>query len=261
MRKLLKSFPRELLFAFYVILPIQIVNGQDNENSATYYTLFDQAIGITNSGVFNGVVYVEKHPVRGDQYKFFESQDFMLGSVEYNEQSYFNVEVKYNVYDDQLLIKNSEISGSPIAILDKENITTFKINDHIFKNLTFSTGKSNGLSGFFEVLIDNDSLSLLKQHKKKIFRLLDSETEGSELYGSKLYYKFKDQYSYYLHYNSDYHPLKKVVSLNAIFPQFKSQLKEIYKRHEAIRKTDSETYMISVIKDLSSTVIRTDNSM
>lgn len=240
---------------------MQILHCQENENKADYYTLFDQTIGITNSGIFNGVVYFEKYPVRGNEHKFFGSKDFVLGTVEYKEQSYFNVELKYDVYEDQLLIKNPDLSGSPIAVLDKESITTFKINDHLFKNLVFSTRKNNGLSGFFEVLIDDDSLTLLKKHTKKIFRLLESETDGVELYGSKLYYKFKDGSSYYLRYNNEYYPLKKIVSLNSIFPQYKTELKEIYKRHEAIRKSDAESYLLSVIKDLSNAFNGNNNSM
>ena len=261
LKKLFESIPGIFLFVLCGIIPMQILNGQENKNIAGYYALFDQTIGVTNSGIFNGVLYVEKHPVRGEDHKFFGSKSFMPGSVDYNEQSYFNVELKYDVYDDQLLIRNSEISGSPIAILDKEYIATFKINGHIFKNISFSTGKSNELSGFFEVLIDNDSLTLLKKHKKKIFRMLEDETDGVDLYGSKLYYKFKDQYFYYLYFNRYYYPLKKAGSLNAIFPQYKTQLKEIYKRHGALRKTDSESYLIAVIKDLSDTLIRNNNSM
>lgn len=250
-KKLFGIFSILSFFTLLGIISPTLLYCQEKESKATYYTLFDQAIGITNSGVFNGVLYVERHPARNNKHKFFESNNFFLGSVKYNEQSYFNVELKYNVYDNELLTRNSEILGSPITILDKDKITVFEINNHRFENTTFSTKKDKNISGFFEILFDNDSLILFKKHKKKIFKKIENE----------MYYEFKDQHSYYVYFKNNYYVLKKVNFLNNIFSEHKTQLKNIYKRYETIRKTDSDTYITSIITDLYKILILNNNSM
>jgi len=219
--------------------------GQNKEETVSAYSLFDEVIGRTNSGIFNGIQYFEKYQVKNDKHKFFKHKFFIWGSIIYNNQPYFETALKYDVYGDELLIKNSEILHAPVTQLDKKNVTEFELNGHIFKNVTFSIKPDENISGFFEILFENDAITLFKKHQKKISRITDEE----------IYYEFKDQFQYYIRYNDTYYMLKKVGFLTTLFPEYKAQLKNSFKRHENLRKIDSDKYLKSIIVDLNNLIL------
>lgn len=219
--------------------------GQNKEGADSPYRLFDKVIGQTNTGIFNGVEYFEKYQVKNDKHKFFKHKFFIWGSVIYNGQPYFDIALKYNVFADQLVIKNSEVLAAPITQLNKNHITEFELDRQRFKNLTFSIKQDENISGFFEVLFESDALSLLKKHRKKISRVIDEE----------IYYEFNDQFQYYIRYNDTYYLLKKANTLTTIFTKYKSQLKNSFKRYENLRKIDSDKYFKSLVVDLNSLIL------
>jgi len=236
---------------FGIFLP-SIVHSQEKPTITSYYNLFDQLIGKTNSGVFNGIVYVEQYKVINERHKFFSAPNFTNGSVVYDKQPYFNLLLKYDLFDDELLTNNLERIGSPIIQLDKEKITDFTIEDHRFINIDFNIKNNESLSGFFEVLLKNDSLTLYKRHEKKIIRKANKKIR---------YFEFKDNNSYYIHYNNTYNLLNKTKDFNAIFPNYKTQLKNVFGRYKSIRKEDADSYMISIIKELFIIMKSNNNSI
>lgn len=209
-------------------------------------------IGNTNSGIFKGTVYVERYIVLNERHKFFKKPNFIVGSVEYDGQPYFNIHLKYDLFDDELLVGNLDLIGSPVIQLDKDKITQFIIDEHKFENIHVTENKNNSLSGFFEVLIKNDVMILYKRHGKKIIRKANKKIR---------YYEFKDNNLYYVYYNDSYFRLKKINDLNAIFPNYKTQLKNIYARYKSIRKTHPDTYMKSILMDLYSVMFSNNNSL
>lgn len=222
--------------------------GQNKSGTVSPYRLFDEVIGRTNSGIFNGIQYFEKFQVKNDKHKFFKHKFFIWGSVIYNNQPYFETALKYDVYGDELLIKNSEILDAPITQLDKKNVSEFELNGHTFKNVTFSLKQDENISGFFEILFENDTITLFKKHQKKISRVIDEA----------IYYEFKDQFQYYISYNDTYYMLKKAGFLTTIFPEYKTQLKNSFKRHENLRKIDSDKYLKSIIVDLNTLILNSN---
>ena len=221
------------------------LQSQNDPVKATYYNSFDNIIGKNNTGVFKGIQYFEKFQVKNENHKFFKHRFFIWGAVVYNNQPYFEIALKYDVYGDELLIKNSKILDAPIIQLDKKNITGFELNGHIFKNVTFNINQDKGVTGFFEILLENDAISIFKKHKKKISRIIEKE----------VYYEFKDQFQYYIRYNDTYYMLKKVSFLTTIFTEYKTQLKNSFKRHENLRKVDSDNYLKSIIVDLNTLIL------
>ncbi len=194
--------------------------------------------------MFKGVAYTEEYRVINERHQFFKEPDFALGSVVYDGQPYFDVELKYDVYQGNLLTMNTEALGSSILILDGNKVTEFTIHGNRFKNLNQNLVE-NKAYGFLEVLVENDSLSLYKKHAKKIFKRTDKEI---------LYYEFKDRNSYYLHYADTYYSLKKANDLNAIFPEYRKSLKAIRNRYASLGKSDPDAYMKSILLDLSALI-------
>lgn len=234
------------LYCFLSISFSFVLNSQNSKNAS--YKLFDNAIGKTNSGIFNGLQYYDKFQVKSDKHQFFKHKFFIYGSLLYNEQPYFDISLKYDVLADELLAKNLEVINAPITLLNKQFVDQFELNGHQFRNLEFNLKEDKRITGFFEILLENKGISVFKKHTKKISRIVDEEVT----------YEFKNQFTHYILYNDTYYQLKKVNSLVSIFPEYKTLLKSSFKRYSNFRKTDPDTYLLSIISDLNKLILNTN---
>ena len=96
---------------FFILYGNHNLWSQDTIVNSSAYEVFDHMVGYTNTGIFDGIEYFEKFPVRNEKHKFFKSSEFVNGLLIYEGNPFLNVELKYDVYDNQLLIRNSEVLG------------------------------------------------------------------------------------------------------------------------------------------------------
>lgn len=235
-------FRINLLLSFFIYSSILMAQTKQLDNQT--YDWFDQIIGNSNSGFFKGVLYVEKYNVINDQHNFFKSSNFMKGSVDYFGTKFSNLELKYNVFEDQLLARHMGINyAQVIVILEKNEITDFSIDKHFFKNINFlKTKKNKEVWGFVEVLIENDVLIFYKKHRKKIIKKTNDKM---------LTHTFKNSSSYYVFYNNEWVELKNKKNVDAVFYQYEVELNKIYSKYKSSRKTTFNNYIESVILDLN----------
>lgn len=219
------------------LVPQKEVLGQ-NEASENYLW-FDQLIGPTNSGVFKGVRYANAFRTINEKHQFFKSTDFRTGSVTFFGQRYFELPLQYDVFLDQLLVMNTNLPNRPIMVFDRFGVTRFTIDGHVFELLSEEVTDTE-LRGFFEVLLQEQQLTLYKKHLKKPFKRTDAQN---------LYYEFKDGYMYVLLTEGTYSTFKKVGELAKIFPSYKKELRTILKKHVDLRKSGSDDYVMAVLND------------
>lgn len=227
------------LYCFLSVSFCSVLNAQNNNNEP--YQLFDNIIGQTNAGIFNGLQYYDKFQVKGDKHQFFKHKFFIYGSLVYKGEPYFDMSIKYDLHTDELLVKNLEVTNGSITVLNKQYIDQFELNGHQFRKLEINVNEYKRITGFFEVLLEHQSISVLKKHTKKMSRIVDGEVS----------YEFKEQYAYYLRFNENYYQLKKTNSLVSIFPEYKVPLRNSFKQYSNLRKTDPDTYLLSIITDLN----------
>jgi len=198
-------------------------------------------IGQTNTGIYKGVAYDEPFRVINERHQFFKERNFVLGSVIYDGLPYSHLQLKYDVYNDELLIRNSEAVGFPVMIFDKNKVANFSIKKYSFKKIDTVLAGEKKLMGYFEVLLKTDSLVFYKKHSKKLLTRTDQKV---------VYHEFRDGYSYYLYFENNYYRLKKVNDLGGIFPKYRKSLKTLRNRHASQRKSSPDIYMISILSDL-----------
>ena len=216
------------------------LRGQEPEETSIY-SQFDMSIGPINSGIFAGFAYKEEFRVLGHKHKFFYSPDFLLGSVIYDGQSYFDYDMKYDVYGDELLLYHPMVNGSQAVQLIKERVTSFKIESHRFVNLPKQTGNELPVSGFLEVLLVGDHFTFYKKHRKRILKKSDRKL---------LYHEFKDRSAYYISLDNELTQVKSLVHIVALFPEYRKQLNDIAVKYKELKKSDLEYYFTAVLSDL-----------
>ena len=232
---------RNQLFLLLCVLFSTGINAQDETAYSEAYEVFDFFVGHTNAGVFNGVEYYEKYPARNNKHKFFNSPNFQLGSLLYAQEPYYNLALKYDVYDDVLLARNPAVGSAPITLLTTEKINSFSIGDFTFLKLNQLTDKGEELIGFFEVLFDNNEVILMKKHRKKMIRKVENG----------VYYEFKDDPWYVAAYNGSYFKLRNENSLSTVFPKAKDYIKAYTKSNEGLKDLNYDAYLVSLFKGLN----------
>lgn len=184
------------------------------------YSWFDKEIGLEKTVIYNGFLddgdgYFEKNKSLNNNYRYFKQFNFMVGSIVYDKQLFNNVKIKYDVFEDELLLNLKNSNNNLITIQPINNkVDCFIINSKYFKNLI--TGEKK-YDGYAELLLENRHFKL---YKKYIKNRIERRT------GGKLFYQFTDKSYNLLLYKKSLIKIKNIRNLNKIFPEYKSVIRE-----------------------------------
>lgn len=226
---------------FFVLLCLffSTAHSQVKKENKTPLELFDQIVRIENTGLANGEEYIEPHIIRDNKHKYFLSSEFLNGQVFYDEQFYAPVSMKYNVFDDLLLVSLQTTVGTSTFKLHKEKVGSFKVEDHFFINI--DTENDNTINGFHEVLLEHKEVILLKKHSKKMHKELDQNFT---------YYRFEndDAPKYVIFSNSIYSRVDSRRDIQKIFPDREKEIRSFYTSNSALRKSQPDQFMTGLLQ-------------
>jgi len=137
--------------------------------------------------LFNGRIWRSLYSnIVGNEFLF--SNDWLIGDVNINEITFHNVQLRYDIFNDQLLaILNQGIVVQLNKELIKEFTLSFEFGRNNFEN--FDTGKDNPVKGFGQVLYKGDIYLIIKQVKK--INQLAIDNKYDEFYQLKTSYILK----------------------------------------------------------------------
>ena len=217
------------------------LNAQEIPDSA-YLNWFDEQVGIENTALYEGVVYRESYRTINEKVKFFKSAKWYNGSIVYSDQEFHNVQLKYDVFGDQLILKQLDRLGGGVLLLIKSNISSFQIEETEFVNLK-DAAVGSGISGFHELLWQESELRLLAKHRKKDFVRKDR---------SAAYHEFiDDKKLYLLDLNGQYHLINKKRELTDVFPELKKDIDGFYQKNKRLRTRNIDAFMVALARKLT----------
>ncbi len=230
---------RCILLLLIISTPI-VFHGQDYEVNKSYYKWFDQEIGIQNLQIYNGTAYVEKYRTINEKHKFFNSSTFLPGSLIYNGQPFYDLQLKYDCYEDVVLL-NSKIATGTVIRLNSNKIKSFIVDSHEFINLSLGQNDQRGIkvTGFYEVLFQTPFFMLLQKNKKNLLK---------KIKGKLVYYEFKSDFEKYLLYKNTYYPIRKKRDLIRIFPELKKNINSYYTTSRD--NSDSAAFMKGLLMNI-----------
>jgi hypothetical protein len=153
----------------------------------------------SSAALFEGSTYADVHRTINERHKFLGPYEFQQGSVYFDGIWQEGVAIKYDTYQDLLLLKHPTAPGAPTVIVNSNRASQFKLGEKSFHFIHEEGLK--GAQGYFELLAANSHIALLKKHRARIQR-----KQASGL----AYYEFK-QAPYYLYYeNGIYSVIKKM---------------------------------------------------
>ena len=127
------------------------------------YNLCDSILGQPNIGLFNGVAYIEKYKMINENHKFYKYSNFVKGNLVYDDKPFNNVLLKYDVFEDQLIVKSKLSPFESETLLNQDKINSFQIDDNDFINISIELKNGDLMEGFFEVLLSHKSVNIYKK--------------------------------------------------------------------------------------------------
>ena len=236
-----KNYLEAFLCAFF--LGITLLQGQQITEIGSYFSWFDSRVGIENTALYEGILYKELYRTINEKTQFFKSPDFLPGSVMYKGQPYVDLQLKYNVYDDQLLVKVDNRLGGNTLQLFRDEISEFTLDGALFTHIVGEPVET-GIGGFYEVSLEYPTFQLLTKYSKKLFKRKDR---------SSLYYEFLEgNEAHVLHYGNQYYPLNRKRDVTELFPDLEKQINDFYNRAMALRRSDSHAFTVALLKRIGS---------
>jgi len=237
---------------FYIIVfrlaicNISPVNAQqiDIQNDDIVETALNHAISLydkkmlRNTSVYAGRSYYDPHAgVKGHQ--FFREDYWEQGRVNYNNNFYDSIFIKYDVYKDLLIIENFNSDGflSPI-VLYSPNVSSFDLMEYHFVRLEKDT-ISNLRKGFYNQMYRSKELQVLIKRKKEIVQT------GAV---HSIHGMFTNKDKYYIKKGEIYFQVRRKKSIIKVLTDHKKEVKNFIKNNNYYFKTAPDGQLVEVVK-------------
>lgn len=208
---------------------------------AEVYKWFDNKLKYGQIGLFNGSENFTRHKIIGENHKFYISPNYVNGNLVYNDELYFDIEMKYDLYDDQLVIRLKKDKSLLSLRLINEKVQSFEIHGKKIIQL-----KNKGIFiGFFEVLYKDENISVLKKYKK-----IRKEYSDKKI----LYSKFNSANEYFVLSKSEDLKTVSKSNLKKLFPRKTKKINSYYRNKKNLKRINFDSFLIQLIKHLKSTM-------
>lgn len=222
----------------FLFLPF-IFFSQVKEKENLYYNWFDQVIGQEHTGLYNGKQYVnlDVNRIYKGKHSFFLTDKVVTGSILYDGQIYYDVDMKYNLETDNLLIALKPGAVASILQLIRDKVDRFTIEDYTFIRIDGFKENNTLVNGFHQVLLKNTAYSLLKRHQKIRRKKIGNVGDN------KLYFEFVSKNTYVLFADGHYKRIKSKGDVIKMYPTLKKAINQFYIKNKTLKNSNSDRFM------------------
>lgn len=238
------NFSSLLLGWMIFIGTISIVHCQTSLNQPIIFEWLDSKSGIENTGLYDGEVHVEEYRTINENTQYFPEPYFVPASLNYGGQWYYSVQLKYDVFNDQLIARVPNDIGGLAIQLFKYDISEFRFGTDHFVNLDLLL-ENTSEAGFFRKVFQSDEFTLLAKLSKKRFQRKDR---------NRIYYEFLDAKNGYVLVREGESVI--IGNKNDLFdflPKSEEEIESFYKTNKRLWSSDRESFLLEMIKKLENT--------
>ena len=224
------------LVLFGLFLNIHSSQSQTNDD-ITVYNWFDKNLGLESLDFKNGLAHLNFDKTPPNQNRYL-TNEFKKGSINYNEQYYFDLFLKYDIHSDELVLRPYDEANTTKINLIKENINSFTIGTDKFINLK-ELNTSTFKGGYYEeVLIGNNITLYIKYYKEK----KKSAKDEINLID------YVPKYEFVLLKENKYSVINEKKEIIALFPDSKRKINDFYIMNRDLKKDNFPLFMKNLIK-------------
>ncbi|MFC4739012.1 hypothetical protein ACFO3U_03305 [Flavobacterium ponti] len=234
------NFKQLLLLIFGTFLFfLPNLNAQEKED---YLTTYDSIIGKENLAITNGLFHSNNFRVNDNKDIYFMSEKFTIGSLNYINQLYFDVYLKYDAYNDELVYRPSGRSEKTGVNIIKANINSFQINGIKFININNDNEKDKVIKGFYEEKLKNSTLSFYIKHYK---------SKREVFVNKNVLVEFSDETTFVVKKNNIFSEISSKTSISKIFPEKRKIINEYYKNNSELKKKNKTEFFTNLLQNIS----------
>lgn len=200
----------------------------------------DSIVGFENLALNNGLVYTNKYSLTSQKTSQFLENKYNKGILQYNNQTYYDVTIKYDVFDDVLLFKPNVQLVLETSLITKQ-VDYFILKNKKFRKLETILTDNTTTAGFFEEVEINSKSTLFIKHKKTI--KVDSRSD-------KVSHIFYDYKIYYIFQNNKLEEISSKASIISLFPTLKKEIKQFYKENRNQKDTNIQLFYQNLFKTI-----------
>jgi hypothetical protein len=239
---------KSVIIILIYLLSHTAVLSQHTNNDSTNCDLFVKEVEKIYGAddlLINGVIFFPRSPLI-EGHPYFQSDEWLPGEIFIRGRSFKNMEIKYNLEIDHLILNAFFQGGANVKIvLNTTVIDSFYIGDHFFMNrVRLLPGES--ATTFYEVVYCGDFLLLSKYAKEYIPKYSVSHPYGN----------YSKQYTtHYILKQGALTAINSKRSLLTFFEPYKEEIKRFMKKnHLRFKKSDGKqmkqlmTFIGSMIK-------------
>ncbi|UUC45744.1 hypothetical protein [Flavobacterium cerinum] len=207
--------------------------------------MHDSIVGKQSLAINNGYFHSNPYPIINGKYRYYTSSDkYLKGTVVYENQTYYDFDVKYDLFQDILVYQPSAESGNIGIELAQQNVDNFIINNKKFVNLSKTVSPMiTFIKGYYEEnLVGKNFIFYVKHHKDK--REITN--------GTRTYYEFNDNNEYYIFQNGNYHKIASKSDVVALFPDHKKKINDLYSMNKSTEKENKYLFYEDLIHKINS---------
>lgn len=167
--------------------------------------------------------------VEGDE--FFQSRDWQAGSVLFDNVWYYNTNILYDIYKDEVIIRSP--AGLPF-ILFNERVGEFMVGNQTFVRLTEE--RDHIKTGYYQQLATGRMTVYVKRIKKLSERVVQTSIERKFIY-SEVYYVFM---------NGKRYTIKKQKDILNLVEEYRSQIAQSLNQNNISYKADPQGTIIHI---------------
>lgn len=226
-----------------LILSFQCVFAQNN--SSSYYNQFDQLVGSFQNDLNTGELFEDLYRTKSKtDFRFFKTYDPIDGKVNYKGQEFYKCALKYDLYEDNLLLVNFDATNPYLINLEKTLVQSFSLQEKEFVKLPAEASNfSFYKNGFFERISHDKEFSLYVKHIKL----------KSEELGASIYYSYSKREIIVLEYKLDFYEITSRNSIIKILPERKQAIKLFYKNYDKLYSQNKIDFMKKLFTSLTTT--------
>lgn len=232
---------KKVLSSITFLLLLNFTGNAQSEKE--YLSVYDSIIGKENILITNGFFHLNTYRVNDHKNIYFSNENYAKGSVTYLNQNYYNLDLKYDSYNDELIYRpngNSEKNG---VILIQSNVASFEYDGLKFVNLNLKkTNDDDFIKGYYEEKIKNSTLVFyIKHYKSKREVFVDKN----------VLVEFSDQMEFIIYSNNKFNEISSKKSIINLFPENKSYINEYFKNNGDLRKKDKSAFFTKLFQNIS----------
>ena len=213
------------------------------------YNWFDTIVGKENLGINNGTLHSNPYKTIGENNMYYITDKYTKGDVRYDNQTYYDVNLKYDVFKDELILNPYGESEHIGIILIQDKIESFSINGKNFVKINKNQSSlTDFITGYYEVNPIGENFIFYIKHLKNMQKRINDEG---------LYYNFTEENQFFIEYKTLFYKINRKSDIFKIFPEYKKQINEFYFMNREILKSDKNQFMENLMKYINNFISNT----